>query len=115
MDSGPTKMAEIESIQTAHTVTEKITGLSYEGVYGAYHCEVFFYSSLRDRSNFAKLEKVDLTELQPKLGDSSFFLHRFTPKDPKKAGFEIFVSKEGTKILWKRDRSNKSLQRKTGA
>ena len=99
---GPSKSAESESIKTAHTEAEKMTGLSYEGVHRKHHCEVFFYSSLEDRNDFGKLKEFDRTELRHHLGDSSFFLHRFTPKDPKKPGFEIFVSGDGTKILWKR-------------
>jgi hypothetical protein len=107
----PSKSAKSKSLKTAHAEAEKITKLSYEGVYRVYRCELFFYGSLADRHNFGGLEKADRAELQPRLDSSSFFLHRFTPKDEKKSGFEIFVSENGTKILWKRHRPNTAAVR----
>src|SRR5262249_49044674 len=88
----PSKSAEAKSNETAAAEAQKITKLSYEGVSRAYDSEVFFYSSLSDHKNSGELTGADRTELRPKLGDNSFFLHRFTARDAKKNGFEIFIS-----------------------
>jgi len=98
-DTGPSKQAESDSIRTAHREFERRTGLTERQQYDSYRCEVWFYDSLGDRSNFGKLTEADRKDLKATVGGGPFFLHRFTPKKAGGRVHEVFVSKDGTAVL----------------
>ena len=98
----PSKRTESASINTAHKEAERNTKLSYQGVYAAYKCEFFFYTSLRDPNNFGALTDQDRKDLAPILGTASFFLYRFTSKTGSEPLLEVFVSEDGKTIISQR-------------
>jgi hypothetical protein len=82
---------------------ERLTGLPERQQYDGYECEVWFYDTLADGSNFAKLTEADRKALKAMVGDAAFFLHRLTPKGAGGRIHEVFVSKDGTTVLGARE------------
>ncbi|MCE9546445.1 MAG: hypothetical protein K8T25_13140 [Planctomycetia bacterium] len=98
----PSKEAESIACRTADGEFQKLLKLNHQEMHDKYKCELSFFSSLQDQTNDWKLSDKDQKGLQPVLGDSSFFLIRFTNLSRKSDMLEIFISEDGTKVLWKR-------------
>lgn len=102
-DRRSSKQAESKSIRIAHREFERLTGLPERQQYDSYRCEFWFYDTLADGSNFAKLTEADRKALKATVGDAAFFLHRFTPKGAGDRIHEVFVSEDGTTVVGARE------------
>lgn len=103
----PSKQAESNSIDTAHKEMVRLTGLSVQQQYDYFRCQLWFYESVSDESDFAQLTQEDKKELEKIVGERAFFLHRFTPKQKGGSIYEILVSENGATVYGTRTKPRK--------
>jgi len=97
--AAPSKQEESDSVALAHKKLERLVGLNERQQYDRYVCEFWFYESIADPSDFARLSEEAKKELKKLVGGRAFFLHRFTPKEKTGLLYEVLVSADGQTVI----------------
>ena len=99
---GLSSPAEAASIEIAQNAASKATKLKVHELVDQFDYKIFFYNSLNDEGNYAKLSENDRRNLRSRVGNGPFFLHRFSDKGGNNEVLDVFVSGDGKRVLHQR-------------
>ena len=110
VNAGPSKQAESDSLEVAHRELQRLTGLDEKAQYERLVCEFWFYESVDDPTNFARLNEDEKKALKKIVGGRPYFLHRYTPKKKGAEVFEVLIGEDGKTVLGVQKKPNQALQ-----
>ncbi len=113
--AAPSKQEESDSVALAHKELKRLVGLNERQQCDRYVCEFWFYESVADPTDFARLSKEEKNELKKFVGERAFFLHRFTPKEKTGLRYEVLVSADGQTVIGAQKRPIQPPQTTTGS
>ncbi len=108
--AAPSKQAESDSLEVAHRELKRMTGLDTKAQYERFECEFWFYGSVDDPTNFARLKEEEKKELKKIVGSRPFFLHRYTPKKKGSEVLEVFIGDDGKTVIGAQKKPNHTAE-----